>query len=67
MPGEDVVGLVRWLAPRLSLLFGIGFLGANIWVAWQLFSYRRRRRSAHSNSFAMLTRCSISFKVKRAR
>jgi hypothetical protein len=46
MPAEDVVGLIRWLAPRLSIVLGVGFLCANIWVAWQLLSYRRRRRSA---------------------
>jgi hypothetical protein len=46
MPADDVVGLVRWLAPRLSLLFGIGFLCANLRVAWQLWAYRRRRQSA---------------------
>jgi hypothetical protein len=46
MPSDDVVALVRWLAPRLSQLFGVGFLAANLWVAWQLLAYRRRRRSA---------------------
>jgi len=46
MPADDVVGLIRWMAPRLSIIFGVGFLCANIWVAWQLLSYRRRRRSA---------------------
>ena len=46
MPADDVVALVRWLAPRLSQLFGIGFLAANLWVVWQLLAYRRRRRTA---------------------
>lgn len=46
MPADDLVGLVRWLAPRVSLVFGIGFLGANLYVLWQLLAYRRRRRSA---------------------
>jgi hypothetical protein len=46
MPADDVVALVRWLAPRLSQLFGVGFLAANLWVGWQLLAYRRRRRSA---------------------
>jgi len=46
MPGDDLVELVRWLAPRVSLLFGVGFLGANLYVLWQLWAYRRRRRSA---------------------
>jgi hypothetical protein len=46
MGSEDVVGLVRWLAPRLSLLLGLGFLVANVQVALQLASYHRRRRSA---------------------
>ena len=46
MPADDVVALVRWLAPRLSQLFGVGFLAANLWVVWQLLAYRRRRRTA---------------------
>jgi hypothetical protein len=46
MPTDDVVGLVRWLAPRLSWLLGLGFCGANLRVLWQLWAYRRRRRSA---------------------
>lgn len=46
MPGDDLLELVRWLAPRVSLLFGVGFLGANLYVLWQLLAYLRRRRSA---------------------
>lgn len=46
MPSDDLVGLVRWLAPRVSLLFGVGFLGANLRVLWHLLAYRRRRHNA---------------------
>jgi hypothetical protein len=46
MGSEDVVGLVRWLAPRLSLVLGLGFLVANVQVGLQLVAYWRRRRFA---------------------
>ena len=35
-----------WLTPRLLLLFGIGFLVANIRLGSSLLAYRRRLRSA---------------------
>jgi hypothetical protein len=37
---------IAWLTPRLLLLFGFGFLAANIKLAASLFAYRRRIRSA---------------------
>ena len=37
---------IAWLTPRLLLLFGFGFLVANIKVGASLWAYRRRRPSA---------------------
>jgi hypothetical protein len=37
---------VSWLVPWLLVLFGVGFLAANVRLGLQLFSYRRRRASA---------------------
>jgi hypothetical protein len=37
---------IAWLTPRLLLLFGFGFLVANIRLGASLFAYRRRMRSA---------------------
>ena len=44
-PG-DFVEYFRWASPRLSLLFGLGFLAANLRLAVELLQYRRRRRHA---------------------
>lgn len=35
-----------WLAPRILLVFGVGFLVANVQAAVRLVAYRRRRRTA---------------------
>ena len=37
---------IAWLTPRLLLLFGFGFLVANIKLSASLWAYRRRLRSA---------------------
>jgi hypothetical protein len=37
---------IAWLTPRLLLLFGLGFLVANIKLSASLWAYRRRLRSA---------------------
>jgi hypothetical protein len=37
---------IAWLTPRLLLLFGVGFLVANIRLGASLVAYRRRMRSA---------------------
>ena len=37
---------IAWLTPRLLLLFGFGFLVANIKLGASLLAYRRRMRSA---------------------
>ena len=37
---------IAWLTPRLLLLFGFGFLVANIKLGAALWAYRRRMRSA---------------------
>ena len=37
---------IAWLTPRLLLLFGFGFLVANLKVGASLWAYRRRRSSA---------------------
>ena len=58
MPSDDVVALVRWLAPRLSQLFGVGFLAANLWVGWQLLAYRRAGRLDQVKMLA-LTNCTF--------
>jgi len=46
MSSEVLVPWFAWMAPRLLLLFGLGFLVANITVAADLVRYRRRKRSA---------------------
>ena len=38
--------MIAWLTPRLLLLFGLGFLIANIRLGVLLWAYRRRVRSA---------------------
>ena len=46
MSSEALIPWFAWLAPRLLLLFGVGFLVANLKVARELVAYHRRRRSA---------------------
>ena len=46
MSSEGLIPWFAWLAPRLLLLFGIGFLVANIKIAAQLVRYHRAKRSA---------------------
>lgn len=46
MSSEALFPWFAWLAPRLLLLFGLGFLVANIIVARDLVRYHRSRRSA---------------------
>ena len=46
MSSGDFVEYFRWASPRLSLLFGLGFLAANVRLLVELFQYRRRRRHA---------------------
>ena len=46
MNPEGFVEYFRWVSPRLSLLFGVGFLAANLRLCVDLLQYRRRRRHA---------------------
>ena len=46
MNPADFVEYFRWASPRLSLLFGLGFLAANLKLLVELLQYRRRRRHA---------------------
>jgi hypothetical protein len=46
MSSEALIPWFAWLAPRLLLLFGLGFLVANIIVARDLVRYHRAKRSA---------------------
>jgi|SRR5688572_17576017 len=46
MSSEALIPWFAWLAPRLLLLFGLGFLVANIIIARDLVRYHRSRRSA---------------------
>ena len=46
MTPQELVPLIAWLTPRLLLLFGLGFLIANIRLGVLLWAYRRRVRSA---------------------
>jgi hypothetical protein len=46
MSSEALIPWFAWMAPRLLLLFGIGFLVANIKLAAELVRYHRARRSA---------------------
>ena len=46
MTSEEWVPWFAWLTPRLLLLFGLGFLIANIRLGASLWAYRRRFRSA---------------------
>ena len=46
MTPQEWVPWFAWLTPRLLLLFGLGFLVANIKVGSALWAYKRRMRSA---------------------
>ena len=46
MSSEALIPWFAWLAPRLLLLFGLGFLVANVMVARELVRYHRGKRSA---------------------
>jgi len=46
MTPEELVPWFAWLAPRLLLLFGLGFLVANLKLGASLWAYRQRMRSA---------------------
>jgi hypothetical protein len=46
MTEEAAVLWVRWAAPRLLFLFGLGFLVANLKLVADLFRFQRRKRSA---------------------
>ena len=46
MTPQELLPLVAWLTPRLLLLFGFGFLIANVRLGALLWAYRRRMRSA---------------------
>jgi hypothetical protein len=46
MSPEGFVEYFRWVSPRLSIVFGLGFLAANLRLAVQLLQYRRRRQHA---------------------
>jgi hypothetical protein len=46
MTPESLIPWFAWLAPRLLLLFGLGFLVANLRLGAALWAYRRRVRSA---------------------
>jgi hypothetical protein len=46
MSSEALIPWFAWLAPRLLLLFGVGFLVANFKVGLELLRYHRRKRSA---------------------
>jgi hypothetical protein len=45
MDSDALIPWFAWLAPRLLLLFGLGFLVANIKVAVELVRYHRAKRS----------------------
>ena len=46
MNPDGFVEYFRWASPRLSLLFGLGILAANLRLLVELLQYRRRRRHA---------------------
>jgi hypothetical protein len=46
MSSEALIPWFAWLAPRLLLLFGLGFLVANLKVGRELLRYHRSKRSA---------------------
>jgi hypothetical protein len=46
MGSETLLPWFAWAAPRALFVLGVGFLGANLKVAADLISYRRRRQHA---------------------
>ena len=46
MSSEALIPWFAWLAPRLLLLFGVGFLVANLKVGLELLQYHRAKRAA---------------------
>jgi len=46
MTPDALIPWFAWLAPRLLLLFGLGFLVANLKLGASLWAYRRRLKSA---------------------
>jgi Trk-type K+ transport system membrane component len=46
MSGALLVPWFAWLAPRILLLFGVGFLVANIFVTIELVRYHRSKRAS---------------------
>jgi hypothetical protein len=46
MSSEALIPWFAWLAPRLLLLFGVGFFVANLKVARELMRYHRGKRTA---------------------
>src|SRR4029079_14215540 len=46
MNSEALIPLFAWLAPRLLLLFGVGFLVANLKLGFELLRYHPAKRSA---------------------
>ncbi len=46
MQPDALAGVFSWAAPRLLVLFGLGFLVANIRLGIDLLQYQRRRRAA---------------------
>ena len=45
MSSEALIPWFAWLAPRLLLLFGVGFFVANLKVGFELLRYHRAKRS----------------------
>jgi hypothetical protein len=45
VPPDALAGVFGWAAPRLLVLFGIGFLFANLRLGLDLLRYQRRRRA----------------------
>ncbi len=43
---DALAGFFSWAAPRLLVLFGLGFLAANLRLGLDLARYQRRRRAA---------------------
>jgi hypothetical protein len=46
MRPEELLPWFAWLAPRVLLLFGLGFLAANLRLGALFWAYRRRSRTA---------------------
>ena len=46
MSSEALIPWFAWMAPRLLMVFGVGFLVANLMVARELWRYHRSKRAA---------------------